>query len=157
MYKERRRTRDLLLEYHTNIVPPKPRAAGLAVAYPWSLTDFPLQTDAQTPIDPIQQNITSVYPWENSNMSILSDQLYLIAASSGYTGTKNEFKQFFGYYLERNRPEIIFDKYINFPNPGNKTQLFFDLDEKILYYWDEEYIPVNAMLIANTILEGGEA
>jgi hypothetical protein len=35
--------------------------------------------------------------------------------------------------------------------------LYFDLDEKILYYWDNEYIPVNAMLITNTILNGGEA
>lgn len=34
--------------------------------------------------------------------------------------------------------------------------LYFDLDEKILYYWDNEYKPVNALLIANTILHGGE-
>ena len=35
--------------------------------------------------------------------------------------------------------------------------LYFDLDGKILYYWDNEYIPVNAMLITNTILNGGDA
>jgi hypothetical protein len=35
--------------------------------------------------------------------------------------------------------------------------LYFDLDEKVLYYWNEEYIPVNTMLITNTILNGGEA
>ena len=35
--------------------------------------------------------------------------------------------------------------------------LYFDLSEKVLYYWNEEYIPVNAMLIANTIVNGGEA
>jgi hypothetical protein len=34
--------------------------------------------------------------------------------------------------------------------------LYFDLNEKILYYWDNAYIPVNAMLIAHTILDGGE-
>jgi len=35
--------------------------------------------------------------------------------------------------------------------------LYFDIDNKILYYWDNEYLPANTMLIANTILEGGEA
>jgi len=35
--------------------------------------------------------------------------------------------------------------------------LYFDLNEKVLYYWNEGYIPVNAMLITNTILNGGEA
>jgi hypothetical protein len=35
--------------------------------------------------------------------------------------------------------------------------LYFDLNDKILYYWDGEYIPVNAMLIAHAILEGGDA
>jgi len=35
--------------------------------------------------------------------------------------------------------------------------LYFDLDAKILYYWDKEYIPINAMLIARTILNGGGA
>jgi len=35
--------------------------------------------------------------------------------------------------------------------------LYFDLETKILYYWDNEYIPVNAMLIANTIIDGGDA
>ena len=36
---------------------------------------------------------------------------------------------------------------------SSRSSIFF---EKILYYWDTEYIPVNAMLIANTILHGGE-
>ena len=37
-------------------------------------------------------------------------------------------------------------------------KLYFDLDDKILYYWSgTEYTPVNAMLIAHTILNGGEA
>jgi hypothetical protein len=32
---ERYRTRDLLLEYNTNIMPPHPRAGGISVVYPW--------------------------------------------------------------------------------------------------------------------------
>jgi hypothetical protein len=154
---ERRRTRDLLLEYHTDIVPPKPRAAGLGVVYPWFLRDIIPEGKPNLPPAPEGAVLPTVYPWETYEMTLVVDQLYAFAAASGYTGSKNEFKMYFGSYLENNRPEIIFSKYNKFPNPGNKTQLFFDLDEKILYYWDNEYIPVNAMLIANTILEGGEA
>ena len=41
---------------------------------------------------------------------------------------------------------------------ANESNFNFDLNEKILYYWGgEEYIPVNAMLIAETIVNGGEA
>ena len=52
---------------------------------------------------------------------------------------------------------IIFEIFNNFPQYGSSQNLYFDLNEKILYYWDNEYIPVNAMLIANTTLEGGDA
>ena len=51
----------------------------------------------------------------------------------------------------------MFSTYQNFPEEGIASKLYFDLEEKILYYWDNNYIPVNAMLIQNTILEGGEA
>ena len=50
----------------------------------------------------------------------------------------------------------MFDTFNNFPQIGSKEMLYFDVINKILYYWDNEYIPVNAMLIANTILNGGE-
>jgi hypothetical protein len=53
--------------------------------------------------------------------------------------------------------EIIYGVLREFPEIGDTNKLYFDLEEKILYYWDGEYIPVNAMLIANTVLEGGEA
>lgn len=127
MCKERWRTRDLLLEYDPHIMPPRPRAAGLGI----------------------------IYPWENIDISSLVKQLFLIAAGSGYTGTENEFKNHFGAYL--NNKQIIFDSFFNFPIIGSEEYLYFDLDEKILYYWDNEYIPVNAMLIANTTIDGGEA
>lgn len=127
MCKERWRTRDLLLEYDSHIMPPRPRAAGLGM----------------------------VYPWENAPISSLVKQLFVIAAGSGYYGTETEFKEHFGAYL--NNKQIIFDLFTNFPVTGSEEYLYFDLDEKILYYWDNEYIPVNAMLIANTTINGGEA
>jgi len=52
----------------------------------------------------------------------------------------------------------MFDNFSNFPNEGEIDKLYFDLDEKILYYWaGTGYTPVNALLIMDTILKGGEA
>ena len=45
----------------------------------------------------------------------------------------------------------MFATYATFPEVGIDSKLYFDLEEKILYYWDNDYIPVNAMIIANTI------
>ena len=82
----------------------------------------------------------------------------MLAANSGYHGTREEFHHYFGSYLERNEWEILFETYDNFPETGDQSKLYFDLTEKILYYWaGNEYIPVNAMLITNTILQGGDA
>lgn len=127
MCKERWRTRDLLLEYDSHIVPPRPRAAGLGI----------------------------VYPWENFTLNFIAQQLFLLAQSSGFTGTAQDFINHFGAYL--NDREIIFASFVDFPTVGDTDKLYFDLGEKILYYWDNEYIPVNAMLIANTTIYGGEA
>lgn len=127
MCKERWRTRDLLLEYDRAIMPPRPRAAGLGIVYPWEMMPF----------------------------SIISKQLYAFAINSGFKGSEKDFKEKFGSYLQNK--QIIYANYIDFPVTGELDKLYFDLEEKILYYWDEEYIPVNAMLIANTIIEGGEA
>lgn len=155
--RERVRTRDLLLEYDRAIMPPKPRAAGLGSIYTWLDANEVAQGEADVPPDPTAPTVNSVYPWENTSLIILSNQLYTLAANSGYTGTSQEFYRYFGLYLERNRQEILFESFNNFPEEGSQNMLYFDLDEKILYYWDDEYIPVNAMLIANTIINGGDA
>ena len=126
---ERYRTRDLLLEYNSNIMPFHPRAAGLAI----------------------------IYPWENTSSTILLAQLYQIAAASGYEGTEDDFKQNFGHYLQNAGKELVFAPFVDFPEIGNENTLYFASDTKILYYYDEEYIPVNAMLITDTIINGGEA
>jgi len=124
---ERAKTRDLLLEYNKTIIPPKPRAAGLG----------------------------SIYPWENLTLSIFSKQLFTLAENSGFNGTETDFFQKFGSFLSNKN--ITFMNFIDFPDEGEINKLYFALDEKILYYWDDEYIPVNAMLIANTTINGGEA
>lgn len=124
---ERYRTRDLLLEYDKAIMPPMPRAAGISM----------------------------VYPWENLLISNLIKQLFMIAITSGFEGTEEDFKTNFGTYLQ-NRP-IVYDIFDNFPEEGNINNLYFDLNEKILYYWDNEYIPVNTLLIENTTLNAGSS
>ena len=127
MSEARAKTRDLLLEYDKAIMPPKPRAAGLG----------------------------SIYPWENWSISFFSQQLFKLAADSGFEGTESDFKKKVGSYLQDK--QIIYANYNDFPIIGEVDKFYFDLVEKILYYWDKEYIPVNAMLIANTIIDGGEA
>jgi len=157
MNSNRRATRDLLLEYDSNIMPPHPRAAGLNYVYNWLDSNAaPDETYGVLPM-PTTSEMHMIYPWENTNLSILSSQLYALAANSGYTGTQQQFNTYFGYYLEHSDKEILFDTFGNFPQVGSANMLYFDLNDKILYYWDNEYIPANAMLIANTILEGGEA
>ena len=151
----RHRTRDLLLEYDTNIMPPHPRAGGIPLIYPWGNDN-----ESNAPLMPPFPNpsiIQSIYPWEMQNLAIMGDWLFQFAASSGYNGSREEFYSYFGTYLETNRKEIIFDDYSNFPAIGAQDMLYFDLNEKVLYYWENDYIPVNAMLITNTILNGGEA
>lgn len=158
MYKSNRaRTRDLLLEYDRHIMPPRPRAAGLGLVYNWLNSNYP-STDViyHVPI-PDTAEFSIVYPWESIGLSLLGDQIFILASRSGYTGTREEFHRYFGSYLEKNRQEILFENYENFPQTGSNNMLYFDLQEKILYYWDNEYIPVNAMLIAHTILNGGDA
>ena len=158
MYKSNReRTRDLLLEYDMRIMPPRPRAAGLAMVYPWLNSNIADSGWINIPPIPDTPEFSIVYPWESVGLSILGDQIYMLAAQSGYHGTREEFHRYFGSYLETNRWEILFESYSNFPQEGEQTKLYFDLDENILYYWNNEYIPVNAMLITNTILQGGEA
>lgn len=158
MYKSNRdRTRDLLLEYDVRIVPPRPRAAGLAMVYPWLNSNYEEGGWTNIPPIPDTPEFQIVYPWESIGLSILGDQIYMLAAQSGYTGTREEFHRYFGSYLQSNDWEILFETYDNFPETGRQDKLYFDLNEHILYYWNNEYIPVNAMLIAHTILDGGEA
>lgn len=157
MYKSNRaRTRDLLLEYDLRIMPPRPRAAGIGMVYPWLNSNWGDEGWVTLPI-PDTEEFQTVYPWESVGLSILGDQIYLLAAQSGYHGTREEFHHYFGSYLETNRWEILFEQFANFPVTGEQDKLYFDLGENILYYWDgTNYTPVNAMLIAHTILNGGE-
>ena len=152
---ERWRTRDLLLEYDTDIMPPHPRAGGLAMIYPWGSSVYDNVVDYSIPHNPHTTTLSMIYPWENTSLNILNHQLYLIALQNGFNGTEKDFRDLFKGFIGAR--SIMFASYSAFPEIGITDKLYFDLEEKILYYWDNDYIPVNAMLIANTVLEGGEA
>lgn len=125
--------------------------------YPWLNSNYEEGGWTNIPPIPNTAEFAVVYPWETIGLNILGDQIYLLAKNSGYHGTREEFHHYFGSYLEKNKWEILFETFDNFPETGERDKLYFDLDENILYYWNQEYIPVNAMLIANTIINGGEA
>lgn len=128
MYLDRRKTRDLLLEYDPAIMPLKPRQAGLSI----------------------------IYPWENQSMTVFAKQLFQFAADSGFDGDENDFITNFGKFLSSK--SVIYANFTDFPEEGEAAKLYFALDEKILYYWDNmEYKPVKATLIDNTIIYSGDA
>ena len=53
------------------------------------------------PVSPtVNPSLPSVYPWEQTNLFMLCQQLYELAARTGYNGTFDEFKHYFGKYLE---------------------------------------------------------
>lgn len=151
---ERYRTRDLLLEYDKAIMPPHPRAAGLNNIYSWGST-IPSDTDTLDFPIPHQKDVSIIYPWENLPISVLTRQLYTIAEKSGFSGTEKDFEESFGTFLQNK--QIVYANYIDFPVIGELDKLYFDLEEKILYYWDQDYYPINALLIENTILDNGNA
>ena len=101
---------------------------------------------------------STVYPWEEASLSRLNHQLYLLALKNGFGGTENEFTDLFFSYIS-NR-DIVFARYVDFPAEGSTYKLYFDLDEKVIYYYSAQtqtYIPANALLIEHTLLQGGEA
>lgn len=124
MNKERRRTRDLLL-------------------------------DAENPVTPTNyvSSIRAVYPWENMQLSFFAGQLYAFALANGYEGSADDFnKQFTSMLAEKTVHYMSRD---DFPIEGEENHLYFDTEGKILYYYDNEYLSVNATLIANTVVNGG--
>ena len=59
----------------------------------------------------VEQKLPVIYPWEQTNLFNLCQQLYELAAQTGYHGTFNEFKQYFGSYLENGDIVIDYDVY----------------------------------------------
>ena len=120
----------------------------------WNTRDLLL--DAENPTNPSSYvcKIKAVYPWENTQLSFFAGQLYVLAKEGGYKCSAEDFSNTFGSLLEEKTITYLPRK--DFPDEGSEKYLYFDIDEKILYYWDDGYYPVNATLIANTTISGGE-
>ena len=120
----------------------------------WNTRDLLL--DAENPEPPVTyvSSIRAVYPWESMQEAFLAGQLYEIAKQSGYTGTIEDFNDKFGKTLEEKT--IFYSSINNFPVEGELHKLYFDINTKILYYWDNGYFPVQTDIIENTILQGGK-
>lgn len=155
--RERYRTRDLLLEYDYNIMPAHPRAAGLPI----------------------------IYPWENQSLSVISYQLYEIAKNYGFPGTVDEFFSKFSLYggniikgtvntfpIPGNENNLYFDEeseilyYFSAKNMEILSETAAKIGAAIVGYSvvkDTQeiitylYIPVKASLVADTILDSGDA
>lgn len=104
MCRERWRTRDRLLEYDPRIMIPRPHTAGLPM----------------------------IYPWENSSLSVISHQLFLIAQNNGFDGEENEFLERFA---SAGKGGVNIGTIDTFPIPGVEDQLYLDTESEILYYF----------------------
>ena len=64
---------------------------------------------------PVQPQVAaqkpSVYPWESTNLFNLCQQLYQLARNTGFSGSFNDFKNYFGEYLESGDSIIDYDAY----------------------------------------------
>ena len=152
MCKERRRTRDRLLEYDLSIMPLKPHSAGLSI----------------------------IYPWENQSLLFTSYQLYEIAKNYGFPGTVEEFFSKFSLYggniikgtistfpVPGNENNLYFDEeskilyYFSVKNMKILSETVAKIGAAIVGYSVVKetseiitylYIPVKASLIADSVL-----
>ena len=152
MSDSRKATRDRLLEY--DLMPYHPRAAGLAM----------------------------IYPWENNDLRMLEKQMLSIARNHGYTGDADKFWEIFSngqvikgdissfpvpgdtknlyidtltgivyYFIIKNEKEVPED----FEIQGAIKVGTITLEDGQTQYCF--YAPIRTLLIENSILNGGGA
>lgn len=146
---ERHRTRDRLLEYDINIMPPRPHSAGLSM----------------------------VYPWENVSLNMLETQILALARKNGFDGTDSEFWNHFvdgkvhiSILAEFPMPGIVGDLYLDtetdilyyfkeYAGELNEEQIArvdaARVDYSQVYDITYLYIPIRSLLIEDTILNCG--
>ena len=143
--RERKRTRDRLLEYDFNIVPPHPHTAGLSM----------------------------LYPWENLQISMIGIAILQLARKNGFSGDDAAFWERFSegavikgaaatfpatghsnnLYLDEDTGTLYYFK-------ENSTPINVEVAEEIgaiITSNNNLYIPIRALLIENTILNCGDA
>lgn len=64
------------------------------------------------PVQPqVAARLPVIYPWEQTNLFVLCQQLYQLAAKTGYKGDFDKFKEHFGQYLNSDGSLIEYDLY----------------------------------------------
>lgn len=96
------------------------------------------------PTNPQSATLPMVYPWENVANYRLSLQLYEIAKNNGYIGSEADFLNKFS----ANGNNIITGTLSTFPVPGIETNLYFDTETEILYYFTTSNSPIDLDLLA---------
>lgn len=76
------------------------------------------------------QELPMVYPWENLQLSVLSQQLSKLGFSGGELSGED------GQQSDDNY-SIVFGTLQTFPTPGNEDTLYFDTESGILYYFKQ--------------------
>lgn len=150
--RERYRTRDRLLDFTTSMLPPHLEQEGPSL----------------------------VYPYANVNLAMLEQEILAIAESYGFEGNMDAL-----WNRLLSISGIVRDIVTNFPEIGEPNVFYLDTESDILYYYkqttsqvdpataeengiyiagfDEQtgttylYIPVRAMLIEDSILNGGNS
>lgn len=59
----------------------------------------------------VEPQLPCIYPWEQTNLLNLCQQLFMLAQQTGFHGTFDEFKTYFGSYLENDDIIIDLDEY----------------------------------------------
>lgn len=101
------------------------------------------------PAVPHSAGLSMVYPWENVVINQLSKQFIELVHSHGFTGDEQELWDRFSDGV------IKHGTLSTFPIPGNKNNLYFDIETEILYYFKaipHEVLPDDAAVIGAAIV-----
>lgn len=146
----RHATRDRLVEFDPIINGKK----DIKRIYPWLDQDIVNQDYIILPPVPTTIGFKIIYPWETTGLSMMCDQIYILASRYGYEGEREEFHRLVSSYLQSKGLDIIIEDFNNFPEFGQLDNLYYDISQNTLYYWDgEQYTLLDADLITNDILE----
>lgn len=75
------------------------------------------------PPDPQHAVLKRIYPWEEYNIELVMQWLYVQASKTGFTGTIDDFKQRYGMYIEAADPQDVQDLIANYQGTYHITPL----------------------------------
>lgn len=79
--------------------------------------------DYNLPPDPTNAVLKRIYPWDEYNINLVMNWLYVQAQKTGFTGTLEDFKLRYGAYVEASDPQDIQDLIENYTGTYHITPL----------------------------------